>query len=328
MAADDDITEIVCAEVVKLISNAATKHTPSFIVDVNRTCKKFIDQKITVVPPEESTTKEGIMYTSFRFVRNKTKHTFDVPISREYMNEHSEEYNEQEETHVDVDPSVNVKVGAGAAAGGSKGKKPAKKAKTPNPLPSADAEIKGSVGWKKIVSDKMIDGKKKTLRIDKSRVHGNITADYPSGKFLCTVKFKLRALKVAELKVEEASAVPKAAAIGVAAGLAGGAAGGAAIGAAAGIVIPGIGNLIGAVVGGLVGLAVGGGVAGGAGAGVGAAGGAIRDAVCAINMTANEIFKEGEGYVVDKDNKGYINCVINHQYIVDFDLATANPGQD
>ena len=82
--------------------------------------------------------------------------------------------------------------------------------------------------------------------------------------------------------------------------------------------MPIVGTVIGAVVGGVVG-----GVAvGAAGAGITSAAAAGIQAVVVyadtMKLTAEEIFKEGDKYAVDRNKEGYITCAITYQYVANF----------
>ena len=246
LAADaDDISEVVRTEVASLISKAASKSKLPLIVKNDDECRKLNDQNIKVVPPEKSTVKEGVMYTSLCFVRNGTEHTFDVPFSHGFTNEQHE---------------VESK-----------------------PIPSAakaGAELEDSVRWQRVHFGKAFHSSTKTNRIDKSRVCGNTTADYPHGKFLCTVKFKLQSRRDAKLSVKAKVGTGVMAAAGLAAGVAVAAGLGfrvaAAAGSVAGVAVAagwGVGVAVAAgLVAGVV-LGVGVAVAAGLGAGVAAAAG-------------------------------------------------------
>ena len=140
-----------------------------------------------------------------------------------------------------------------------------------------EADIHAEVDWKRKDGSEVVD---KYHSVVEGEVAGNVAATYiPREEKLYNIPLKLRALKIAKVRVYRKSRTTAKKSAKVGAGI------GAALGGPLGI---GFGALIG----------------GGATS--------LRSQVRSVTLTAQEIFAEGNECEDDKEKDWYVTCVVRH----------------
>lgn len=325
-----DVTEGIRKSVQKMIARATVNKNngKEFDVDLDK-CENFIKNQIELIPPSKS--DKNAIYQYVSVVRNGIPRPMHIPISHEYISDHTTAHKSSREIGIKATLGAEATAGGEAKGGKEEKKDGEEKGKPSAPTASVNAKLQGAAKvtvtpeFKKKESIENINKEHEKHHYGERDVPGNADVVAPSGKRIYNLQLELRALKTAKLEVYRKFDVgPEAGlriGVGVVGGVAGGAAAGAAVGAVAGAFVPIIGNIVGGAVGAIVG-GIGGGAAAG-GAGVGAVG--ARVALDTITLTAMEIFKES--IIDDSDNKGlvvkgrYVHCIINYPYEADFDTA-------
>ena len=346
----NDVTKAIHDAVTKMMARAAVNKNRGrhFDIDKDR-CRNFIDQQIELVPPTQDfmcnqpqgASESAVMYQDVTIVRNSSKHTFRVPISKKTTADHTE-ISEDRHQH---EGSSSASVGIGESFTHSKGAAKSSISKfLPLGIHGVSVGTTGTSGLSRLGTTIDTTHQEYALREVDVPEKTNVILS-PKGAGICTIQLVLRARKNLEVKVYQKRNTEVGAQIGagtgaVAAGVsavAGGATLGAVIGGVLGTVVPGVGNAIGIAVGGSIGGIVGGaglGVAGaGLGAGLGAAAGAggaaARAAMCPIKLTIEEIFKEsmnesGKKSGLQHTSGDYIYCTVDYTYITDYSLTSIN----
>ena len=95
----NDVTKAIHDAVTKMMARAALNKNRGRHFDIDKDkCRNFIDQQIELVPPtqdfmcnqSQGASESTVMYQDVTIVRNSSKHTFRVPISKKTTADHTE----------------------------------------------------------------------------------------------------------------------------------------------------------------------------------------------------------------------------------------------